>query len=409
MKKSIIFLLFIVTTMVITSCKKDEKSKPDVPDISVIDISGESEWDYCVLGTHDYYFIKTNGSVPEAVLFHSSEANKDYSVFFSYDGYLDKVVVDNYIFSFKNPNGNKIDIGVIYPNGDIEILREVEMEYDWDNYTLKSAKSIEAWSDVIRWTGRIVAGVPCGISAAVAISSGGIATPIALWACGNYILSLSADITENEFEVHDGFIEFVGVYGNAQTAISCSSGELVDCSSGAISYAFSEWADHQEEIENMDDVVQVVDAALEYGYGDVQITLTWDNIADLDLHVIDPNGEDIYFYHDYSISGGKLDVDDIDGYGPENIYWPNNEAPSGNYEVYVHHYPWDESEYQSATGNLGYPTTSNYTVLVNAFGNIKKFTGSISFDETVHITNFDQNGLKSALIKSTFSITKSKK
>lgn len=69
--------------------------------------------------------------------------------------------------------------------------------------------------------------------------------------------------------------------------------------------------------------------------GAVHITLTWDNATDVDLHVIDPYGEEIYYAHRNSASGGELDVDDIDGYGPENIFWPEGGAPNGLYTVAV--------------------------------------------------------------------------
>lgn len=410
MKKSTIFLFFIIIILALSSCNKDEGTKLNMPDINIIDISGESNWDYCVIGTEDYYFIKSNGSLPEAVLYHSSEANKNYSIFFSNNGYIDKVYVDGYIFTIRNPNGNKIDIGIIYPNGNIEIIRDLETDYDWGNYNLNSGYSLKAWSDVVRWTGRIVSGVPCAISAAVAVKTLGLGTPLALWACGNYLLGLSADIMQNEFEIHNGFTHFVDAYGAQATIASCGGGDgFLVCASDLTSRGFSEWADHLEVIENRNADVQLVDAALEYGYGDVQITLTWDNIADLDLHVIDPFGERIYWNNQYSSSNGILDVDDIDGYGPENIYWPPYEAPAGNYEVYVHMYPWNESDYIYFTGNSYYPANSNYTVLVNAFGQTKKFAGSISFNETVHITTFDQNGINSANINNAFSITKSNK
>ncbi|MCF6357383.1 MAG: hypothetical protein L3J54_06195 [Draconibacterium sp.] len=155
-----------------------------------------------MFGQKDYYFIKTKNSIPEAVLFHSSEANKDYSIFFTDYGELDKILVEDYIFTFRNPNGYMIDLGIQFPDGSIEILREVETDYDWDNYQLKSASSIEARSDVIRWAGRVVAGAPCAISVGLAISTGGVGTPLAVWACGNYLLGLSADIMENEFDIH---------------------------------------------------------------------------------------------------------------------------------------------------------------------------------------------------------------
>jgi len=393
-------LFFMLATLFLFGCEKDDKQNAPIPDIMVVDISGTSDWDYCVLGKQDYYFIKTSDNmVPEVVVFHSSQADKDFTIFLTSEGFPSKVMVEGYIFLFENPNGNHIDIGVIFPDGSIEIQRDVETNYDWGNMQLKAADEIEAWSDVIRWTGRVVSGVPCGISVVAAVGSSGIATPLALWTCGNYLLSLSADIAENEFDVHNGFTEVVNIYGNAQTALSCSSADLLECSSGAIAYGFSQWADNQEELEERSDDVQIVESALLHGYGDVQITLAWNNTADLDLHVIDPYGEEIYWNNDYSSSGGILDVDDIDGYGPENIYWGEGQAPYGNYEVYVHHYVWDES---------GYPVTSNYSVLVNAFGHVKKYTGIITLDEIVHITGFDQNGIAYS-VKSAIDIDRSAK
>lgn len=78
------------------------------------------------------------------------------------------------------------------------------------------------------------------------------------------------------------------------------------------------------------------------GTGDVQITLRWDNSADLDLHVIDPSGEEIWFLSPTSTSGGQLDVDanGTCGNDPavENIYWPAGGAPTGNFQVSAVYY-----------------------------------------------------------------------
>ena len=80
------------------------------------------------------------------------------------------------------------------------------------------------------------------------------------------------------------------------------------------------------------------------GSGDVQITLRWNAAADLDLHVKDPDGEVISYEHKHSTSGGELDVDanrncEVIIPNPvENVYWPRDKAPLGDYEVWVHYY-----------------------------------------------------------------------
>lgn len=74
------------------------------------------------------------------------------------------------------------------------------------------------------------------------------------------------------------------------------------------------------------------------GTGDVQVTLRWDNTADVDLYVKEPSTEEIYYSHKVSATGGRLDVDDRDGYGPENIFWARGTAPRGTYIVSVAYY-----------------------------------------------------------------------
>jgi hypothetical protein len=77
--------------------------------------------------------------------------------------------------------------------------------------------------------------------------------------------------------------------------------------------------------------------------GDVQISLMWNNVNDLDLHCVDPSGEEIYYGHRRSASGGVLDVD-MNASPPltvrpvENIYWPQTAAPNGTYRILVNHY-----------------------------------------------------------------------
>lgn len=53
--------------------------------------------------------------------------------------------------------------------------------------------------------------------------------------------------------------------------------------------------------------------------GDPQFTLLWDTGADLDIHVIEPGGSEIFWEARNGKQGGILDVDDVEGFGPENV------------------------------------------------------------------------------------------
>lgn len=78
--------------------------------------------------------------------------------------------------------------------------------------------------------------------------------------------------------------------------------------------------------------------------GDIQISLFWKNFNDLDLHCIDPGGEEIWFSNKRSSrTGGELDVDQnaqppYNASPVENIFWPVGGAPPGQYKISVVHY-----------------------------------------------------------------------
>ena len=70
------------------------------------------------------------------------------------------------------------------------------------------------------------------------------------------------------------------------------------------------------------------------------MSVSWTGASDVDLHVIDPSGEEVYFGNLHSASGGTLDLDsnaacNIDNKNNENIVWPVGGAPSGEYTVIV--------------------------------------------------------------------------
>ncbi len=84
----------------------------------------------------------------------------------------------------------------------------------------------------------------------------------------------------------------------------------------------------------------------------LKIILMWDTDGtDVDLHVIEPNGEECYYGHRSTSTGGSLDVDITNGYGPE-IYTRSTPL-KGNYTIKVHYY-----------SDNGYPQTMLTVYLV---------------------------------------------
>jgi hypothetical protein len=78
----------------------------------------------------------------------------------------------------------------------------------------------------------------------------------------------------------------------------------------------------------------------ELGTGDVQITLRWSSSADIDLHVFEPDGTEIWYSDPGpTATGGRLDVDSNVGCeqeaSVENVFWPEGDMPVGGYRVVV--------------------------------------------------------------------------
>lgn len=115
--------------------------------------------------------------------------------------------------------------------------------------------------------------------------------------------------------------------------------------------------------------------------GDVQITLVWSHDSDMDLHVIDPDGNEIYWSNPTSDSGGQLDIDKIPDegdFGPhvENIFWPPDGAPPGTYTAFVHHY----DSYTGASGSYTLEVRVGGLVVHEESGSVSENADSPPFE-----------------------------
>ncbi len=117
------------------------------------------------------------------------------------------------------------------------------------------------------------------------------------------------------------------------------------------------------------------------GTGDLRISLMWSNRNDLDLHVVDPSGTEIYYQNRGSTTGGLLDIDmnagpPLRSPAVENVFWPERGAPAGRFRVFVNHFrqhdPVDETP---------------FTVRILIRGRTTDFRGSIRFGETKRLVH----------------------
>jgi hypothetical protein len=313
---------------------------------------------------------ETNGVQPTGAIF-SDTNGRSLVVYTDQNGFPKRVTSNNTIYVFDTFEQNKVDVGVISPAGDISILREIEFDnspYQSLTTSITQVGSVSAWKFVA-----------VALNTAATVTSLAGSDSFANTVRGSSMLGTCLTMTESDQQKvtssADRLPEVAGSFG--------CSGDLNACSSKMASLNTTLFNTSKTEIENKSDAISVTEGALDTGFGDVQVTLTWDTATDQDLWVTDPEGEVIYFGNSTSASGGELDRDDVDGYGPENIFWESGTAPTGEYKVEVDYFD-------------GTPVT-NYTVLVQAFGRVRTFTGQISPDQTKLITTFSESGFSKDL------------
>lgn len=90
---------------------------------------------------------------------------------------------------------------------------------------------------------------------------------------------------------------------------------------------------------------------------DMLIAVSWNtDRTDVDLHVIEPSGEECFYQNKVTRSKGEISGDVTLGYGPE--FYKNKHAPKGKYEVYVKYF-------SDSPNKLGLKTKVNIRIIEN--------------------------------------------
>jgi hypothetical protein len=232
--------------------------KGELPDFTAVDISKESAWDYLVAGKEEYFLMNAENSSPTSALYHSFKDGREYAVIFNNKGLPSRATSGGLVFLFENFNGNKVDLGILYPSGETQIIRGIKTDFTWPT----SSKSLQSRADVIRWTSRILGAIPCVISGVAAVVSGGFAIPVALWTCGNYFLSMANNFLDDA-NVENGFTKFVDDYKlNSSLYVCAEHPDLVSCLIGLANKGLNSYADYVEEMETREYYINKLETLL---------------------------------------------------------------------------------------------------------------------------------------------------
>lgn len=377
--KKILYLFF---SLLFINCEKNENDLNNTP-LLIIPIDNQERFNFALLSEDgESMFIKFDSlnSIINTALYRNEKENKEILFEFDINGLPSKAFFKDNIILFDNFKSDRFDIAVILPNGELNNFREFKSSENIKPFK-STSNNLKAKSSTVNeafiWASRITGLVSCSLG--VVLAPTGIGLLMASAACVPAywdLLQLYGNDLSNISEIPMWL----------STSLGCTS-----LNSSCLLGLTSSLTGLLARIENLEsqfiDLIRLGEATLNYQNGDVQITLTWDNHADLDLHVVDPFGERIYFLNEQSSSGGQLDVDNIVGFGPENIFWPKGQAPKTEniYSIYVHHYPWYNEPDR--------PLKSKYVVRVEAFGNTKIFSGELGVDQWASITQFNVNGI----------------
>lgn len=133
----------------------------------------------------------------------------------------------------------------------------------------------------------------------------------------------------------------------------------------------------QTRVANTPSTVRAVATEDLPGPGNMKVTLQWTGAADLDLHVIDPFRETIYYFQPQSTTSGSLLSDGECATNTEQVEYENGKAPSGTYSAFIHYF--------RTCGGAG---DVNWTLTADVNGNTQSFSGKIHPGEYLKVSDF---------------------
>lgn len=431
-------MVCILMLIIILGCQSDQSDDNDLSDdITQIDDDGPSEGEdfqptfingmaatetgipeMPYVAQHEngeVLMLTAENGVVNGAQYHFAE-DQYAELFFDENDFPTRMIIsdgtDSMILLFENYRETLVDVGLVYNNDFIVFRDQLLTDLGFENDSGRSAStscltSPLRLSCLARAAGTYFSAVGCVVSALSVPATFGGATVLAGLACAGALssaYSLFADENNQTAATVGTIANVVGcsgfLFGDRATAV-------LDCMSVLSDATITILEQGRVILEDGADIIEATIGSIYTGDGDVKFTLSWDTDVDLDLYVAEPNGEIIWWQNRTSVTGGVLDVDDTDGFGPENIFWPTDQAPVGTYTVWVEMYSGDKptelrvkpklpGEYQSLVFRNLSTAGQRADIGTYTVGSDKNGRTVATFDSSpgIHISTPNKNGVK---------------
>ncbi|MDR1948857.1 MAG: hypothetical protein LBQ38_05670 [Spirochaetaceae bacterium] len=148
MKRHLFYALVsaLIVLMSLISCKQPVGEtgnnngivNGDVPNVVVVDISQETDWNYMFIGKDGSSLFlgvnETTGIPTLAYLKPEKDSDIGFTYLFKENGLPDKAISNGHVLYFGNYSGYTFDLAVIYPNDTIEYHYGIETDINFDAY-----------------------------------------------------------------------------------------------------------------------------------------------------------------------------------------------------------------------------------------------------------------------------------
>jgi len=329
--------LIALLLMLNAGCKNVQQNRK--ADLAVFDISQESDWDFMAIANDGgYLLINEIAGKPREAFFRPTSQYTGYMITIDVNGRPEKAVINNYIFLFSNFTGSKLAVAIIFPDGSIEILRNIDTGIALKEHGLEDVEAINDWTTGLRVAGHAAGVAAKAIGIATAATGAGIA--IAAVGCGATVLGLFAEVVPDNTQLLGLSANTIGTI---PTVAGCVPPLSVSCIIGSVSSGIGLFTVAYDHITQNQQAVELARGFFQRELGNIPIVpLVSGNIRWLQ------RGRDIDGEAAEDLSGSSVSMPDANTVAVGAI----GNSDNGFWAGYVRVFSWDGSRWVQKGDNI---------------------------------------------------------